>query len=140
MSRRTVAALYERRTNNAAVIDRRYKVSGESADRILLDCVFGNKRDTQLPDEYGGRGEIPVCNSGNDKRIAAENFSKRTANYDNALRQRFLNRNTLGAIRFHAARSVVDRLAIARANAPARVATSDQSRSSPRRVFDRSGR
>ena len=82
-------------------------------------------QDTRSRDECVARAETFVHNSDNDKRIAAENFSKRTVNYDNALRQRSLNRNTLGAIPRRAVRFVGGRRATARANAPARAAMLD---------------
>jgi len=80
--------------------------------------------------ECAARAESFLYNSGNDKRSAAENFSTRTADCDNAIRPRFLNHDKLVAIRFRAARFGVGRLAIARANAPARAEGSDQSRPS----------
>src|SRR4030095_14188111 len=86
---------------------------------------------TRSRGEFCARAEILLCNSGNDKRSAEENFSKRTEDRDNALRRQSPNRDMLVAILLHAARFGVAQLAIARANAPAHVATCDRSHQPP---------
>jgi hypothetical protein len=113
-------------------------ISAESADRNRRRYVFDNKPGMRSRVEPGGRAEIPVCNSDNDKHSATDKLWSRTADCDNALRPRFPNRDTLGATLVRAARFGVGQLEIARADAPAHAAASDRSRLSPLAVAARS--
>jgi len=95
--------------------------SVETADRNHRRYVFGNRQDMRSRDESGGHAEIPADNSDSGKQNAAGNFSKRKADCGNALRRRYLNRDTLVAIPGRAEQFVVDQPEIVRASAPARV-------------------
>ncbi|HJT44797.1 MAG TPA: hypothetical protein VJ721_00880 [Chthoniobacterales bacterium] len=93
-------------------------------DQIHLGYGRGSKPGKRSHGESFAPSENSLCNSDNDKHIAAGKLSLRMADCGNALRPRFPNRHKPVAIPVRAAQFGDGQLAIGRANEPIHAATS----------------